>query len=163
MKQEKWYTIHFESDMTGENFDDGVFASISELTSSYNWDYPGYGSQSIKEISRKEALEMLIAEINECAYEWLADDAIDVDPEDYEIVESAWFRYAMDHIKWTDPGWQLLYDEYFADDKDLKDQLIKACEKEMQVCKTLFETGQRKEMPDGYYTAEKALRKITHE
>ena len=58
MKQEIWYTIHFEDAGTGENFDDGVYASIDELISSSAFDYPGYGSQTIKEIDRATALEM---------------------------------------------------------------------------------------------------------
>ena len=42
MKQEIWYTIHFEDTGTGENFDDGVYASVDELISSSAFDYPGY-------------------------------------------------------------------------------------------------------------------------
>ena len=160
MKQEKWFTIHFEDEGTGENSDDSVFASVDELISSRNWDYPGYGCQTIKEISRKCALEMLISEIDECVQDWLSDDAIDVNLDDDEVIEPKWFRCAIDHIKWGNPGWQLLYEEYFANDKDLKDQLVKACEEEIQVCKTLFESGKRKYMPDGYYTAKEVLQKI---
>ena len=112
MKQEIWYTIHFEDAGTGENFDDGVYASIDELISSSAFDYPGYGSQTIKEIDRATALEMLVGLIDERVDEWLHDDAVDVDPEEYEIVEPKWFREVAEYIQYKEPGWQLLQEEY---------------------------------------------------
>lgn len=159
-KQEKYYTIHFEDEGTGENFDTGVFATEDEAYANDEWEYPGYGSQWLKEISRAEALEAMIAVIDDHVDEWLNDDAIDVDPEDYEIVEPKWFTEAINYVKYGFPGWQLLYEE-FIEDTENEPKLIDGLKKEMRICKELYESGKRNEMPDAYYDCMKVLKVIT--
>lgn len=111
-RQEIYYTIHFESEDTGECFDSYVFASEQEALGHEAYDNCGYGSVSLKKITREQALEMLIDEIDEYVSERVH-EAGDVDPDrDYTITE-AWFDEEVDdHIKYKLPGWQLLKEEY---------------------------------------------------
>ena len=105
-----YYTIHFEDKGTGECFDDFVFHTEDEAYSHWAYDYPGYGSLSVKAISREEAIDMLKAIIDERVEEWLHDDAVDLDPED-SLVDEKWLNEAESYIQNKEPGWMLL-EEY---------------------------------------------------
>lgn len=158
--KDTYYTIHFECEATGENSDSYIFATKEEAENHPEYEYPGYGHIWLKEISREDALDALIATIDEWVDEWLHDDAIDIDPEDYEVVEPKWFAEMIKYITWAEPGWQLLYEEYIEHSPEDKAILISALKDEMRVCKELYESGQRKEMPDTYYNAKKVLKEI---
>lgn len=105
---EKYYRIHFFDEETGENFYHGFFETKEELCESREWEYPGYGTREIVEISRKEALKALVEEIDESiaaaceAYE-------DFDDLSYEDL---WFGQLECRIANEEPGWKILKEEF---------------------------------------------------
>ena len=62
-------------------------------------------------------LDKANATVDEWLNEWLSDDAVDVDPEDYVVVERAWFAFARQYISLKLPGWKELYDSLPDDEK----------------------------------------------
>lgn len=55
--------------------------------------------------------------VNEWLDQWLHEDAIDVDPEDYEIVEPKWFSLAREYISKKLPGWKELLNDLPKDER----------------------------------------------
>ena len=110
-RQQTYYTIHFESEETGECFDGYVFASREECIAHEACDSCGYGSVEIKEISRERALEILNEEIRDVIEDEHWDDQY-LNLSDPEVYQK-FFDSEVDFlIKWKEPGWQLLKEEY---------------------------------------------------
>ena len=100
--EEIYYTIHFEDEGTGENFDDFVFISETEALCSRAYDYPGYGTMRIKKINREKAKEILYGIISDRA------EAFWIPGIEEELKESPYLIEAQYYIEDKEPGWQLL-------------------------------------------------------
>ncbi len=110
-RQQTYYTIHFESEETSECFDNYVFASREECIAHEACDSCGYGSVEIKEISRERALEILNEEIRDAIEDEHWDDQY-LNLSDPEVYQKFFDSEVDLLIKWKEPGWQLLKEEY---------------------------------------------------
>lgn len=107
----KYYSIHFWSEETGEDFKTGVFCDKDEAMSSRLYDNGGYGHVEVVEVSREEALDALNEDIKIYIDEAMSEYGITYDDETYLeewFIEEAWSR-----VEEKEPGWQLLDEEYF--------------------------------------------------
>ena len=93
-----YYTIHFEDEGTGENFDSFVFLNEEEAYQHWAWEYPGYGRRWLKKLSKDEAINFLLDEIRSIIERLNLNSTLEAEIKEY--------------IRDKEPGWQLLYDVY---------------------------------------------------
>jgi hypothetical protein len=104
------YKLEFACAETGEHSDKGPYYTRDDALCAK--DEPGYGSETIKEISDEEALNLIVDQITEKVWEVLNDEGLN--PDDKNIFYPVFYAYIWEYHDQMQPGYELI-PEYMKD------------------------------------------------
>ncbi len=100
------YELEFSCEETGEHDEIGPFDTLDEAVAARYEDYPGYGSEKVKEITDEKAAELIVWHISELTRCILEEEGRD--PDDKSMFDELFRKSIREYCDQKRPGYNLI-------------------------------------------------------